>query len=151
MFAVQGNSHGVCCFHEKEETGPTQRQPERCSPQACVSWRSSNWDKLWQRELSAHKSILTWALFFFSFLLCFTHLRVKCQSLKVSHTLVHSCHFLSGIRKHTGSWVFGQSPPFSPCYLFCFFPCVTYFSSNGCWACHVWFEGKVVKSGCGVS
>lgn len=53
MFAVQGNSHGrlePCCFHEKEETEPTQIQ-RSAAAHGPVSWMSSNWGDFWQSEI----------------------------------------------------------------------------------------------------
>lgn len=68
-------------------------------------------------------------------LLFSSNLGANCQSEKFRQSLVPLLIFLPGPR-HTA--------PFT-IYVFCLFPSVTYFSSNGCLTCHIWLKGKVVK------
>lgn len=147
MFAVQGNSHGglePCCFLWERGNRAYAETVERCSPQARVSWRSSNRDEFRQWELCwANRTHMT------------TH-RAKgalplnlfrCSSFKTnwrSHSF-SSRHRRTVCVSAVKLFFFHHSP------FFCFFSLIAYFSSNGCLTCHVWFEEKVVRFGCRAS
>lgn len=104
IFLKKNKSRSECrlnrrCLQSKEipmvDLNPVvsmrKRKPSLCSPQACVSWRSSKWDESWQweicRTISTHMTTrgAKGALPFLSFLFCCGYLGAKCQSEKGTH------------------------------------------------------------------
>lgn len=121
----KGNSHGrlePCCFHEKEETGPTQIQP-RTAAHGPVWAGGRPTEMSSDNERSAERSAHMWLpterrqrFPFFSFLFCFSYLGAKSQREEV--------------REYTEillSTIFFFSP------------------------CHIWFGEKMLTFGHGVS
>lgn len=88
----KGNSHGrlePCCFHEKEETGPTQIQP-RTAAHGPVWAGGRPTETSSDNERSAERSAHMWLpteqkqrFPFFSFLFCVSYLGAKSQREEV--------------------------------------------------------------------
>lgn len=138
MLAVQGDSHErpePCCFHEKEETGPTQIQLSAAA-------HGHVWAGGHPIETSLTMKDLPNDLHTYDFPLS-----------KGSASSLIFLSLVSVVLRQWGSVKESESQLFAHCFFlhhslsFRCLTCITYFSSYGCLTCHVWFEREVVKFG----
>lgn len=156
MFAVQGNSHGRLepCFHEREETRPTQirLQPtglcelEVAQLSRVLTMRDLPNISLPTEQMQHFPSSLSSVVLFISR----QSAVLKRQSLTCVLTLSFSYQYDDLQSSATVGCVLDKAHLFT-IYPFRLPACFTYFSSNSILTCQVQFKGKVVTFICGVN